>query len=297
MSPGAARSRSGLPRFAVVGSPVDHSLSPVLHRTAYRVLGIEGGSYQRYDVAAGALAEFLAHGAGHELGGLSVTMPGKPEAFALAAEADETSRMLGISNTLIRRADGRWRAENHDVYGIVAALQDHGTVAPATGAVLGSGATAASAVAALLDVGAQEILLSARSPHKLAPLESLASHAGVRVRVVPWTLNHELLTTDVVISALAVDGARAVARAWEQQPDLPVPEQFLDVLYDPWPAPVAAVVSRRGGSVVDGLEMLAHQADKQIRSMLGVPAAPVPQMLSAARAELSRRAAAGEDVD
>lgn len=276
-------------RFGVIGSPVQHSLSPVLHRTAYEVLGLQGPTYERFDVPAGRLAAFLADGPGRGLAGASVTMPGKPEAFALAAESDATSRALGISNTLIRREDGTWRAENHDVYGIVAALRDHGAQAPATGAVLGSGATATSAVAALLELGVQEILLSARSPHKLAPLEALAAARQVRVRQVPWESSHLLLGADVVISALAVEGARAVAEEWAGRTSLAAPALFLDVLYDPWPAPLAGVVAHGDGEVVDGLEMLAHQADQQIRSMLGVPAAPVPAMLAAARSELARR--------
>ncbi|MGO1834862.1 MAG: shikimate dehydrogenase family protein, partial [Actinomycetaceae bacterium] len=93
------------PRFGVIGSPVQHSLSPVLHRTAYEVLGLDGPTYDRFEVSAGQLAGFLADGPGRELSGVSVTMPGKPEAFALAAETDVTSRALGISNTLIRRED------------------------------------------------------------------------------------------------------------------------------------------------------------------------------------------------
>lgn len=286
------REEGGL-RFAVIGSPVEHSLSPVMHRTAYRLLGLGGSAgapvYDRCEVPAGELARFLREGPGRDLAGASVTMPGKPEAFALAAETDRTSQDLGISNTLVRRADGSWRAENHDVHGIVAALRDHGAIAPARGGVLGSGATALSAAAALLELGAGEILVSARSPHKLQALEDLAARGGATVRRIPWSASHRVLEADVVISALAIDGARAVARTWTDLSHLAVPEQFLDVLYDPWPAPLAAIVAEQGGVVVDGLEMLAHQADMQIRSMLGVQAAPVPEMLAAARAELAAR--------
>ncbi|WP_422114539.1 shikimate dehydrogenase [Brachybacterium sp. UNK5269] len=276
-------------RFAVIGSPVAHSLSPVLHRTAYEVLGIADAVYDRHDVPAGQLRAFLTEGPGRELDGLSVTMPGKPEAFALAAEADATSQALGVSNTLIRRPDGRWRAENHDVHGIAAALGDHGAGSPRTGAVLGSGATALSAVAALISLGVTDLLLTARSPHKLAPLQELAGGAGLAVRLVPWEHRHRLLETEVLVSALAAEGARAVAGQWRALPHLPAPGVLLDVLYDPWPAPIAAVVAAAGGEVADGLEMLAHQADRQLRSMLGIAAAPVPQMLAAARAALDRR--------
>ncbi|MFC7374521.1 MULTISPECIES: shikimate dehydrogenase [unclassified Brachybacterium] len=284
-------------RFAVVGSPVAHSLSPVLHAAAYRTLGIEDATYERYDVPAGELEAFVQGGAGRELDGLSVTMPGKPEAFALAAESDETSRALGVSNTLIRRPDGTWRAENHDVHGIVAALGDHGvapagsgTAGPVRGAVIGSGSTALSAVAALVALGTGTIVLTARSPEKLAPLEALAARAGTPVELVAWEDNHAALTAEVVVSALAVGGAETVAADWRRREPLAVPQVFLDVLYDPWPAPLAALVAERGGTVADGLEMLAHQADMQVRSMLAVTAAPVTEMLAAARGEVARRA-------
>ena len=279
-------------RFAVVGSPIGHSLSPVLHRTAYEALGITDADYARHDVPAGELESFLQDGPGRELSGLSVTMPGKPEACALAVEADATARALGIANTLLRREDGLWRAENHDVHGIVAALRAHGVQAPRSGGVLGSGATALSAVAALLELGADTVLLSARSPHKLAPLEECAAQRGASVHLVPWTQQHEVLETDAVISALAVEGAQAVAAQWSARSSLPRPGALLDVLYDPWPAPLAAVVASTGGEVADGLEMLAHQADMQLRSMLAIPAAPVPRMLAAARAALGREASA-----
>lgn len=275
-------------RFAVVGSPVGHSLSPVLHRTAYAALGITDAEYSRHEVPAGDLEVFLTEGPGRELSGLSVTMPGKPEAFALAAEVDETSRALGIANTLLRRPDGTWRAENHDVHGIVAALRDHGAHSPPTGAVLGSGATALSAVAALLELGAGTVLLSARSPEKLAPLEEFIARGGAESRRIPWERQHEVLAADAVVSALAIQGASSVAAQWRARADLLVPGVLLDVLYDPWPAPLAAVVAEAGGEVADGLEMLAHQADRQLRSMLGIDQAPVRLMLAAARRELGQ---------
>lgn len=280
-------------RFAVIGSPVGHSLSPVLHRAAYEELGITDAVYERHEVAAGELPAFLAEGPGRILQGLSVTMPGKPEAFALAAERDETSTALGVSNTLLRRPDGSWRAENHDVHGIVRALHDHGAGAVVTGGVLGSGATALSAMAALIELGADTVLLTARSPEKLSPLVAFARDREVEIVLVPWTEHHRVLTADAAVSALAAPGARAVAEEWTARglDSLPVPGVLLDVLYDPWPAPIGAVVEQVGGEVADGLEMLAHQADMQVRSMLGVPSAPVRTMLAAAREELARRRA------
>src|SRR5699024_2366089 len=162
-------------------------------------------------------------------------------------------------------------------------LGDHGVHAPVTGAVLGSGATALSAGSALIDLGGSRIARSARSPHKLAPLRELAAAAQVarpgggwsprrevpparafgrapaaevRLRVVVWDSSWQLLAADALVSALATEGAEQVAARWTDRSDLPRPGVFLDVLYDPWPAPLARVVTALGGEVADGLEML-----------------------------------------
>lgn len=279
---------SGPRRFAVVGSPIAHSLSPVLHTAAYRALGIEDAQYGRFDVPSGQLLAFLTAGEGAGLHGVSVTMPGKLEAHDLATTRDTTARMLGIANTLVRTPSGDWRAENHDVHGIVAALADHAASACRTVGVLGSGATAISALAAASRLGASEVLLTARSPEKLAPLRRLARDLGMNSREVPFSHSRELLAADAVISALAIDGARRVAEDWRLQGIDRVPPVFLDALYDPWPAPLAAVVAGHGGEVASGLEMLVHQADMQLRSMLGVPRAPLDAMREAARAALAQ---------
>lgn len=284
-------------RFGVIGSPIAHSLSPLLHRTAYAALGRDDASYDRFEVPAGELARFLDHGPGRFLDGASITMPGKPEAYALADERDETSTRLGIANTLLRLPGGGLRAENHDVHGIAATLRDHGvsTGMPVAGggswvgAVIGSGATALSAAAALLDLGADQLLLTARTPRKLGPLRDLATAAGSRASVVPWEDSARVLEADVVISALALEGATALAQAWQGSRFGSVPSVFMDVLYEPWPAPLAGVLDAAGADIADGLEMLVHQADMQLRSMLGVTEAPRDAMITAARAELASR--------
>ncbi len=277
-------------RFAVVGSPIGHSLSPVMHRAAYGALGVADVSYEAHDVPAGGLETFLVGPVGASLSGLSVTMPLKHEAFAIAAEHDAVADALGIANTLVRRADGSWRAENHDVHGIVAAIGALGAPAPRTASVIGSGATALSAVAALAELGVRELVLTAR---RQAPLESLVAHArtlGMRPRIEPWDTRTRALDVEAAVCALALEGARDLARELREDPAAPHPAVLMDVLYEPWPAPVAAVLGPRGSAVASGLEMLAHQARRQVESMLPVPEAPVEPMLEAARAVLAARA-------
>lgn len=277
-------------RFAVVGSPIGHSLSPVLHRAAYRELGLAGAAhYTAHEVGAGELKTFLSGAVGSELSGLSVTMPLKREAFALAHRWDATTQRLGIANTLVRESEG-WRAENHDVHGIAAAI---GCATAAselrTAAILGSGATACSAAAAIADLGIDDVVLCARSPEKLRPvLDVLAPHASTRL--VDWDDLATCARTDLLISALAQSGAEAAAAMLHDRTDS-APRAVLDVLYEPWPAPVAAVLADRGSALASGLDMLVHQAGEQIKSMLGVPSAPLEAMRAAAEAELTRRAA------
>lgn len=270
-------------RFAVVGSPIAHSLSPLLHSTAYAALGLDDAEYGRHEVRAGELEAFLRSGPGRELEGLSVTMPGKPEAAALASERDELTALLGVANTLLRRPDGTWRAENHDVHGIAQALRDHGAREVHSLGVLGSGATAASAVAAAAELGAERVILSARSPEKLADARGVGERLDLSVTVLDWERSHEILSADCVVSALALAGAQAVAEAWAQH-ELPAPRgAVLDVLYAPSPPPLAALLRERGYETADGLEMLVHQADRQLRAMVGVDAAPTAAMLAVAR--------------
>lgn len=278
-------------RFAVIGSPIEHSLSPVMHLAAYRALGIEDAQYGRYEVREGELRAFVVSPAGAQLDGLSVTMPGKPEARALASERDAMSGLLGVSNTLLRRPDGGWRAENHDVHGIAAALRDHGAGSPQTVGILGSGATSLSAVAAAERLGASRILLTARSEERAAEAAGLAERLGMGVVMIDWARSEEVLGADAVISGLALGGASALARAWS---DRLLPERLpvvLDALYDPAPPPLTALLRERGGEVAGGMEMLVHQADMQLRSMVGVSEAPREAMMAAALDELARRSA------
>lgn len=274
--------------FIVVGTPIAHSMSPVMHRAAYEALGIDDAVYGRAEVHEGELEAFLA-GPGSGLQGLSVTMPLKREAFELAVDADDVSHGLGISNTLIRRPDGSWRAENHDVDGIARSLHDHGVDRIDRAAIIGSGATALSAVAALTGMGAREIVLTARSTERLEPVVAAAEVRGARCTVSDWTDRLTALAEDVVVSALAIEGADDLAAEVRATPAAPVPRVMLDVLYDPWPAPLAAAVQERGTEVASGLRMLAHQAARQVESMLGVPSAPAELMLAAARAHLAAR--------
>jgi shikimate dehydrogenase len=267
-------------RAAVLGRPVSHSLSPLLHRAAYAALGLTGWTYDALDVAAGDLPELLA-GLGPEWRGFSVTMPCKQAAVAVADEVGPLPGLLGAANTLLRTDEGGWRAENTDVGGIGMTLQLAGVADAPHAAVLGAGGTATAAAVALASLGARQVDVVVRHPVRAGGVVRVLESLGVAATVV--ALDGARVTAPVVVSTVPVDGQPAVA-ALDWQPG----QTVLDVLYAPWPTPLAERVTAAGGTVVSGLEVLYWQATEQVELMTGRPA-PLGPMRAALDAALAGR--------
>jgi shikimate dehydrogenase len=266
-------------RCAVLGDPIGHSLSPVLHRAGYAATGLEW-EYDAHRVPAGGLARFVA-GLGDDWRGLSLTMPLKREALALGHEVGGWARMAGAANTLVRD-DGGWSADNTDVPGAVAALREKVTGPLVTATVLGGGATAASTALALCELGVGSLTLLVRSPARaaetLAAIDAHPSRPAVRI----GALDADEVVGDVVVSTVPADA---------QTPDLvercaDVPVVF-DVLYDPWPTPLAAAAAV-DRVLVGGLDLLVHQAALQFEMFTG-RTAPLAAMRAAGEAALGSR--------
>ncbi len=259
---------------AVLGSPIAHSLSPALHRAAYAHLGLDW-DYERHEVVAAELAGFVA-GCGPDWRGLSLTMPLKEAALELG-EVDELARLAGASNTLIFDGGVR-RLYNTDVGGLVNALTAGG-VAAERATIVGSGATARSSLVSLARLGVAEVTVVARTPAKAAVLVPLAERLGVRVRLQPW---EELVgPTDLLVST--VNAGAADDRADELAG---ASAAVFDVIYHPWPTPLAQAAVTRDRVVLNGLDLLVHQAVLQIELMTesSVPAAVLYQAGHAALA-------------
>jgi shikimate dehydrogenase len=272
-------------RAAVLGSPIAHSLSPVLHRAGYAAAGLVDWSYEAFEVDARGLPGFVA-GLDEEWRGLSLTMPLKEAAADLAASVDDVARRAAAVNTLVRRADGAWDATNTDVLGVVRALSPHLPAGADRALVLGSGATARSAVLALADLGVTTLTVRARDTARAADLLTWALDLGCGIRsgsvagLGPWAT----ATDDVVVSTLpaaAGDAAAATVPATHSG-------VLLDVVYAGWPTPLARAAARSGMTVVSGLDMLVHQAAEQFRLFTGVEA-PLWAMAAAGRSALERR--------
>ena len=265
----------------MLGSPIAHSLSPVLHRAAYDALGLTGWSYDAVEVTSDGLASFL-DGCGPEWAGLSLTMPLKQTVIPLLTSVHPQAAAVGAANTVVLEPSGARVGFNTDVHGIVAAL-GRGVAGPAV--VLGGGATAASAVAALRRLGVGSVSLAVRSAVRAAPVLSAAAALGVDLSVVPWDTAASVLGSAAVAVSTVPAGA---ADAFAGELPTAVHGRLLDVVYDPWPTPLAAAWAERGGAVVSGLEMLLHQAAEQVRLMTGLEP-PVSAMRAALEAAVQAR--------
>ena len=256
-------------RAAVLGRPVAYSLSPALHRAAYAALDLPW-TYDAVDTGPDELPGLLAS-LDDSWAGLSLTMPLKQAVLPLLDTVSDLAREVAAANTVVLR-DGRRAGHNTDVAGIVEALREAGVGRARRAVVLGSGATARSALAALQQLGEPAPTLVVRSE----PVETLeaARRLGVQPRVTAFA-PEVLEGCDLLISTLPPGAADPLAEHVHAVPVL------LDVVYDPWPTALAAAC---GGVVVDGAAMLLHQAAAQVELMTGRRAP-----LEAMRAALGRR--------
>lgn len=276
-------------RAAVAGSPISHSLSPVLHEAGYRALELTGWHYGRHQVVADELAGFVGR-LDDSWRGLSLTMPLKEAAFEVASEVSQEAERARAINTLVPTPSG-WRGENTDIHGILAALRDTApssstmssatTTSHAVATVIGSGATARSAVLALGHLGVEGVRVAARNATRAA-----ASLAGLPtpVEIVPlqqWADSPGAWVVCTLPAGEANESAAAALRRSGSARDL-AGTGLLDVVYAGWPTPLARAADQAGASVISGVEMLIHQAAAQFALFTGRPA-PLPAMQAAGR--------------
>lgn len=279
MVPGQPGQLLTVPRHAgVVGSPIAHSLSPVLHRAAYDALGLAGWSFHRDRVEAGDLAAYVA-GLPRDWVGLAVTMPLKEEALALAQELGEEAALVGGANTLTRLPGG-WRGDNTDVHGLEQALRDAGLTTSGSAVVVGSGATARSALLALSRLGVREVRLLVRDEVRAGAVE-LAARLGLGATTRRYADGPADWGSPGVVVNTVPSGATPPVDGWR----LPEGAVVFDVGYAGWPTPWAAAWAAQGRSVTRGDGMLLHQAVRQVRLMTGREA-PVEAMAAALAAAL-----------
>jgi shikimate dehydrogenase len=269
-------------RCGVLGDPIEHSLSPVLHRAGYDALGLDW-EYAAHRVASGGLPAFLAS-LDDDWRGLSLTMPLKREAVPLVDELTERARLAGAANTIVLEAD-RLVGDNTDIPGAIAAIRERTSARLATAAILGGGATATSIGLALADLGVRNLEIVVRSPERaFETVEVLRAHPGHPELSVSRLDEMTAFDVDVVASTIPAEAQdRHLVGACGGVPPI------FEVLYHPWPTPLAASIGDR--VLVGGLDLLVHQAAVQFELFTG-QRAPVDAMRAAGERALAQRASA-----
>lgn len=270
-------------KAAVLGSPIEHSLSPILHKAAYQELGLTH-TYEAIEISAEDFLEFF-NKLDNEWLGLSLTMPLKEIAFEVAQQVSSVAKQTGSINTLI--FGKTIKADNTDVYGIAQVLREANFDKPKSATIIGAGATARSAIAALSGLGVEEVVVIARNPIKSATCIDLGNELGISLDATNEPTDI-LFATDVVVNTTP----KGVADVFADQISL-AKGALLEVVYNPWPTKLASTWQSKSLKVIPGYEMLLHQAVRQVELMTGlIP--DVKNMRSALLSELLKRGIATE---
>lgn len=246
---------------AVLGHPVSHSKSPVLHQRAYQLLGADL-SYEAIDLEPGQSAAHIARLRTEDWAGCSVTMPLKDVFLPYMDEVSTRVQRLGALNTIVVRDDGTLFGENTDVDGLIRAVQDFSQAPCGQAMILGSGNTALAALQACAELGVQQVFLVVRSLRSASRALDLANELSLNpvfheISGITEEVGAQLRELPLVFSTLP---PRA-ADTWVSTLG-PGTGILLDVAYDPWPSQLA---KNWAGPVISGLHMLVHQAVEQVR--------------------------------
>lgn len=258
--------QSAARRFAVVGSPIEHSRSPQLHLAAYRVLGLDW-AYDRWEIPAGKLRDAVTS-RGQGWGGFSVTAPHKAEALDFVASASPDAVRSGAVNTIVfdsLEAGSTAVGENTDIPGALDAFNERG-IARLSGRVdvLGSGGTASSLGIAALRLGATEVRIWGRRPEAAATLAAKLGDGVTAGDLADWNLDTGVSAViDSVPGGFAAEGREFEAAQIHEA-------ALFSAAYSPWPTDLASRWLAGQGTIVTGLDLLLHQAVRQVRLFTGL---------------------------
>ena len=246
-------------KAAVLGSPIEYSLSPLLHTTAYTEMGL-ASEYTRIEIKAGELNAFL-NSCDQSWTGFSLTMPLKEEVLSFTSNVSPLSQRIRSANTLVQR-DGQWLATTTDVSGFTHALASHGKDASGDVLIIGAGATARAAAAAC-DGIADRITVMNRSLSRVESISNCVEFSDLDF--VSWQEAGVIESADLIISTTPEGVSDCLIDYFPANPTA----VFFDVLYKPWPTKALAAWSAAGGQIIDGLELLIHQGIDQIALFSG----------------------------
>ena len=241
---------------AVLGSPIAHSLSPLIHSLAYEQLGI-AAHYEAIEVKAGGLANFLSQ---TDKNCLSLTMPLKEEAMKVADVITDVAARISCGNTLSSR-DGKWNLTSTDVSGFDNALKMHGIEKVDSVLIIGAGATARAAIASVSAITTSVAVVS-RNPERQVDINKACS---MSVSYLPWEPTDVLNDADLVINTTPGQAADFFVSGIDKPRGT-----LFEVLYHPWPTALSKAWSESKAQVIDGLDLLIHQAIAQVEIFSGV---------------------------
>ena len=248
-----------IPLVAVLGSPVAHSKSPLLHGFWLKQFGIQG-HYVPIDVMAADLEQVLQTLPKMGFVGANVTLPHKEKILSIADQISDRAALIGAANTLVFQPDGKLYADNTDGYGFIENIRQHAPdwqAKDGPALVLGAGGAARAIVSALLEAGAPEVRISNRTR---ARADQIKSDFGGRVGVVDWVkagAEIEYAHTLVNTTSLGMTGKSALTVSLDKL----IPETLVtDIVYSPLETELLKAARSKGCRVVDGLGMLIHQA-------------------------------------
>ncbi|CAB4621332.1 unannotated protein [freshwater metagenome] len=245
---------------AVLGSPISHSLSPRLHMSAYKFLGI-AGNYEAFDVPAGTLKSFLSD-KNRGWTGFSLTMPLKEEVLSVADVIDPIVKRIQSGNTLVKQGE-QWSLYSTDVVGFQNAWRAQNSDQPQSVLIVGSGATARTAAAAFDNSGTSISVLHRNSDRELSMMDAVSK---ATLNFLPWHFSDVFYKHDLVVNTTPKGALDPFANELSNKPH----GTFFDVIYNPWPTSFAGAWSKTGAPVLSGLDLLIAQGIEQIRLFTGI---------------------------
>jgi len=256
-------------KAGVIGSPIDHSLSPHLHGFWLDEYKIDG-EYLPFAVEPENLEAYLRGLADEGRRGTNVTLPHKETTLAIVDQADENARRVGAVNTVVVQNDGTLQGSNTDGFGFLENLKDHepnwqASAGPAV--VLGAGGAARAILIALQEEGAPEIRLLNRTK---ARAEELAKELGGSIEVYDWQDRAENLAEAQTLVNTTSLGMTGQARLEIDLKKLPENALVMDIVYAPLETELLSQAKQRGNLAVDGLGMLLHQARPGFAAWFGI---------------------------
>ena len=253
----------------VMGWPIAHSRSPVIHGHWIEQLGMRG-AYVPLAVNPVNLPEALQGLSALGFAGCNLTLPHKVDALTCIAELDHVARQIGAVNTVVVQADGSLRGTNTDAFVYIQSLREaqpgwQADIGPAV--VLGAGGAARAIVWALADAGVKEIRLFNRSPDKA---HEMARQFGSPVKALAWEQRHDALADAGLLVNTTTQGMQGQAALDIDLSALPQTALVSDIVYTPLETDLLLRAKLRGNSVVNGLGMLLHQARPGFEAWFGV---------------------------